>query len=357
MHGRRPTRLRSRTAVLALTTVLLASGGLAAAGPAGAQDSSPTGPPGRPTGQVSAAHHWDWPEPDDDWGGWGDDGDGGADGGDAGPDGGDGDAGPDGDGDGAPPDDGDGDGDGEVPTPTVPTTPRLALTRQVTANVAFDLSAGRQRADVLTAVRGADVVGWQEITTRAQVGAITDLRGWSTYWPGGWRRDGKVSLESVNANPISWRTGTWRRVSAGHRLASLAIPGVCRDRHLSWVVLQHRRSGVRVLRWNIHFVPAAWVDRAVSFKAMRQAAWTRQAQVVASLLAAHSRAGHAAVIGGGDVNRRAAFLGDRVVYDTGHDHIDYLTHVPSARVYAYGPVRAEMNSDHDKLSVTYAIHR
>ncbi|NYG55669.1 hypothetical protein [Nocardioides perillae] len=353
----------ARVGGTALACAVLVTGTLATAGSAAATGTletgtsetgtSETGTPGPATTEAvpsapgdpaTAPHHWHWPDPDDwdDWDGWDGDGNGNDDGGNDGGNGGG--------------NDGGGNGGGGAGTP-LPTTPRLALTRQVSANVAFDLSAARQREDVRTAVRGADVVGWQEISTRAQVGAINGQRGWSTYWPGGRRRDGRIALSPMNSNPISWRRDTWTLVSANRRLASLAIPGVCRDRHLSWVVLQHRRSGVRVLRWNIHFVPAAWVDRRVSFKALRQAAWNRQARVLAALVAAGTRDGHAAVIGGGDVNRRAAFLGDRVVYDSGHDHIDYLVHAPSPRVAALPAARAPMNSDHDKLTVTYSIHR
>ncbi len=231
------------------------------------------------------------------------------------------------------------------------------FTRQVTMNVAFDMRAARQRRDIRRAARNADVIGWQEITRWSQTRAIGRLKGWGTYWPGGFRRDGRVWRGSINASPISWRWSVWKLIHSGTRLASREVPGVCRDRYLTFVVLQHRGSGKKILRWNIHFVPDAMNSKHARLKSRRRAAWRRQQRTVTRLLDRVAKWHYAAVIGGGDINWRSRFAGNRVSYDTNHKRIDYLTHVPGKRVRAWRPKFTEMNSDHDKVRVAYSLYR
>lgn len=237
------------------------------------------------------------------------------------------------------------------------TRTRVGFTRQVTMNVAYAMTRARQRRDIRRTAQKADVIGWQEINRRAQTRAIGNLEGWDTYWPGGLRSDGQVGGYAVNSAPISWRRSRWDFVRGGARLASDEIPGICRDRYLTFVVLLHRESGETILRWNVHFVPNALNKKKVRRKQQRKVAWYQAARTVKDFLDEHGDRGFAAVIGGGDINGRKAFVGDRVSYDTDHRGVDYLTHIPSYRVRAWRPRFIQMNSDHEKVRVAYTLFR
>ncbi len=234
---------------------------------------------------------------------------------------------------------------------------RVGFTRQVTMNVAYAMTRARQRRDIRRTTHKADVIGWQEINRRAQTRAIAHLEGWETYWPGGLRSDGQVRGYAVNSVPISWRRSRWAFDRGGARLASDEIPGVCRDRYLTFVVLRHRRSGETILRWNVHFVPNALNKKKVRRKHQRKVAWYQAARTVKDFLDEHGDRRFAAVIGGGDINGRKAFVGDRVSYDTDHRGVDYLTHIPSYLVRAWRPRFIQMNSDHDQVRVAYTLFR
>lgn len=234
---------------------------------------------------------------------------------------------------------------------------RIGFTRQVTMNVAFGMRPRRHRHDVRRATREADVIGWQEINRESQTRAIDQLGGWGTYWAGGRRPDGGVWRYPTNTSPISWRRSMWSFVRGETRLASREIRNVVRARYLTFVVLQHKASGERIIRWNIHFVPNAMNSARVRKKGARRAAWHRQARTVKAFLDQYRGRGHAAIIGGGDINWRTKFAGNRVSYDTHHKRIDYLTHVWSPRVKAAEPRFYAMNSDHDKVRVGYTLYR
>lgn len=233
----------------------------------------------------------------------------------------------------------------------------VAWTRQVTMNVRFGLRPRRQRQDIRRATRRADVVGWQEINRVAQTRAIQRLRGWSTYWPSGLRPDGDVWRTAENTNPISWRRRVWRLDRGGTWLTSREIAGVVRARHLTFVVLRHRTSGREIVRWNVHFVPNAMNDAPASRKARRRTEWRRAARRTALFVDRASGWGHDAVLGGGDINWRARFIGNRASYDTSHRRIDYLTHVRSRRVEAGAPRFFSAHSDHDRVRVGYVLSR
>lgn len=229
------------------------------------------------------------------------------------------------------------------------------VTRNVTMNVAFGMGPRRQRRDILRSTHDADVIGWQEINRDAQLAAIDNLEGWETRWFGGRRPDGSVWRHPRNTNPISWRTDTWTFERRMQWLASREIRNVVRDRYLTAVVLRHNETGERVLRWNIHFVPNAMNSSRVRKKAARRKAWRQQARTVQRFVDKYRDAGYAAIIGGGDINWRASFAGQRLSYDTDHQRIDYLTHAWSPRVSASEPGFTPMNSDHDKVRVDYTI--
>lgn len=234
---------------------------------------------------------------------------------------------------------------------------RFVHTRQVTMNVRFGMRPRRQRQDIRRATDRADVIGWQEINRVAQTRAIQGLRGWSTYWPGGTRPDGDAWRNAENTNPISWRRRAWRLDRGSTWLASREIEDVTRERYLTFVVLEHRRSGEKIVRWNVHFVPNAWNSTRVRHKAARRTEWRRAARRTRVFVDRATGWGHAAVLGGGDINWRSRFVGDRVAYDTDHQRIDYLTHVPGALVVAGEPEFREANSDHDRVRVGYSLYR
>lgn len=247
------------------------------------------------------------------------------------------------------------------PTPTAtPTSGATGGTWQATANIAFDMRAENQRADIAKVGNNADVIGWQEITTANQQQAILKLKekGFRTYFPGGRRPDGTLTLAPANSNPISWKRWKWELIDKGTVLTSREIKNVCRDRYASWVILKNKRTGVKISRWNLHFVPGAW-NPGTRFQRSQQTelqtAWLAQQAKVTKLIG-ELQLRSASVIGGGDINNRGEFLGALFAYDLGTNQIDMLTHTLSRRVTPVKTKWLELNSDHDAGLVKYSLN-
>lgn len=238
---------------------------------------------------------------------------------------------------------------------------RLATTTaQVTMNNSFPMKAKLQREDIATVTAMADVVGWQEIANPAQQDAIRDQQGWATYWPDGFR-DGSPSRRSANQSPISYRTDKWQRIAKGTRQTSNPVKDVAGDRWISWVVLRDRQTGIKVARWNLHFVPGAWTSKGSAAQKRNRDTlkkeWRNQRRVTLEVIGDLATRAHA-VIGGGDVNRiRFPFLGDAVVYDATPMSLDHLVHVANRRTTTTGMTRHDVNSDHPAVRVTYDLNR
>lgn len=166
------------------------------------------------------------------------------------------------------------------------------------------------------------IIGTQEYCDGIAPTVVSALgTGWARYTPG--RNSTRVDT------PLFWQRSQWRLVSKGHILVS----SLERHRTATWVVLQSRASGHRLIRVNTHWVPSAWqqngatdicsdecqhaamLDRRADWRLDRQ----RTRDLVARLQRNHPNAG---VVITGDLNQGdhshplGGLIGDyRVIYD------------------------------------------
>lgn len=207
--------------------------------------------------------------------------------------------------------------------------------------------------DVRKAARGADLIGWNEISVPSYRKAIRALGPrWAHYMPGG-----------GNQTPISWKKSEWKLLASGRKPTHPGMPGVSPSRNITWVKLKHRQTGETVVRMNTHLVAGAWSAKPQSHRAWRQEMWKRHIAKLKELVKHFSDRG-ATVVVGGDFNRNHyPVLGDRVVYGNGlkagtHGGatLDYIMHVPGASIRKVkGGVRRGFASDHDAPVVRYQL--
>jgi hypothetical protein len=117
--------------------------------------------------------------------------------------------------------------------------------------------------DVELAASQAGIIGWQEIGPDRYQQAVDSLGPkWTTYWggPEGDRvDDGKVpDNPSGYDTPISWRSKRWNFVNGGRVLLNDGVAKICPNRWATWVVLENKRTGLRAIFINVHFVAGAW---------------------------------------------------------------------------------------------------
>jgi hypothetical protein len=189
-------------------------------------------------------------------------------------------------------------------------------------NVRVHMPIGHAVHDIrLTATR-SDIVLWQEIKQRSYKRAVRNLpSGWNHAWT------------RATADPISWRSGLFRRISQGKAILYRRTHGFAVNRNVTWVVLQVRATGRRFVVHNAHYVAHAWSNRPKwrHQKQMRQRMWLIGNAIHRDLIRRWVSA-DLAIAGGGDYNRRAylpftrELAGRRMLYPTGHRHIEW-THL------------------------------
>lgn len=107
-----------------------------------------------------------------------------------------------------------------------------------TANVRKELK-GAQVTHAVRAALPADLIGFQEVETKAHVNAVAHIqKGYATVWPGGTRK-----LNARNATPITYKTSEWRLKQHG---CLLAVPGVAKispSRYTVWALFAPHHPG------------------------------------------------------------------------------------------------------------------
>lgn len=124
--------------------------------------------------------------------------------------------------------------------------------------------------DVRLTAGQSGIIGWQEIGPARYKEAILALGPkWETFWGGPHSEE----RETVR-NPISYRVKHWRRVDGGRWKHHDGVARMTPDSWLTWVVLEHKRTGAHVLATNKHYVAGAWNNIPKADKRQRQNMWT-----------------------------------------------------------------------------------
>lgn len=222
----------------------------------------------------------------------------------------------------------------------------------VTLNVHHQHTAAQRAHDVRIAAGMGGVVGWQEAQDHATVKrALGDA--WATYAPSG-------------DTPVSWRTDVWRLRDTGNVHASDGLERVSPERWVTWALLEHRASGVKLALVNNHMIAHGWCRHFPNLKDEIRARWAHHVRVLGHVVADLDRRADVVVVVG-DMNRdRYPILGDRVRYDLPwrvvtngrRQHYDQIDHVPARRVRAVGwDVNHFTVSHHAAARVTYEVRR
>jgi hypothetical protein len=123
-----------------------------------------------------------------------------------------------------------------------------ATYRSVTSNIYTSDPASQQEGTIREAWSHADVLkineGWDASTSTG----LRSLKGATYYRPG----------NSVGrANPIAWRDSVFKLLSSGSKTCFEASHG-SPDRGVVWVLLEHRKTGQKVLEFNHHQIHQAF---------------------------------------------------------------------------------------------------
>lgn len=176
--------------------------------------------------------------------------------------------------------------------------------------------------DVKLTASQAGIVCWQEIFPERYIRAIKNQLSdrWEHHFAGG-------------GCPISWRKATWTKIRGDATKLHDAEGGISRERLLTWVLLEHKRTGARVIVHNWHYVAAAWNPKIEPNERRRDELWAQDNQRHRSFVETWVKRG-VPIIGGGDSNRRhdhpqGPLLGNRignrrVRYPIGPKSIDHI---------------------------------
>lgn len=182
---------------------------------------------------------------------------------------------------------------------------RTGWFRLVTQNVqALPLMPQREVVeDVQLTARQAGIVGWQEIGPDRYEQAIKDLPDdWSTFF-------GKEPNGDV---PISFRNAFWKRIDSGVELLHEPKAKVQPWRKITWIILEHRNLGVRIVVTNRHYVAGKDNKKhSLASRIMRKAIWLLGRRRDRRLLAKFVDQGYP-VIAFGDFNDRSKSLGTKI---------------------------------------------
>ncbi|MBM9458678.1 endonuclease/exonuclease/phosphatase family protein [Nocardioides sp. zg-536] len=196
----------------------------------------------------------------------------------------------------------------------------------------------------------ADVIGWQELDSRAAQQRLRVLMGYRSYIPMG--GGGAVS--------ISWKASRFELVAQGSVLTHKGRRGVSPNRYVNHVILQERVTGKRVAFVNTHFINGAWDAGRFPNQSWRQKKWRHHYRILKDQVAALQRldGGRMPVFVGGDMNRR-----HRVRLGTdmppglrrGEISVDQLQHTTDRVQLLAHRVGATEGSDHAQQVATYRV--
>ncbi len=142
----------------------------------------------------------------------------------------------------------------------------------------------------------ADVIGWQEVDTAAGHRKLDALSGYATYRP----RQAEGAAAAANAVPISWKRSVFDKTGSGFVRTHAGEAGVTPARFVTWVVLKHRESGLKLGFVNTHYISGAW-----SGKPERQERWLQHNREVTKVVADLKARGITTALVG-DFNRHLA---------------------------------------------------
>lgn len=136
--------------------------------------------------------------------------------------------------------------------------------------------------DVAIAARQAHVVAWQEIGPARYKRAVAalDPTVWDTMWAGNFQ-------ERWFDSPISYRSALFERHDGGsfQLHGPLGSGGV--RRQFTWLVLDHKNTGARLLVTDKHYVAGAWNDSPKPDKDQRKGWWRDDRDTELKWLAAY----------------------------------------------------------------------
>lgn len=208
--------------------------------------------------------------------------------------------------------------------------------------------------DVRRAAQSGDLIGWNEIAPDSYYAGIRALgKDWAHYMP---RTD-------VVQTPISWRKSVFKKLGGGVVRTHRGLPGVSPNRYVTWVKLQHRKTGETIVRMNTHTVAGAFSPKEQSHREWRREAWHTHMTRLKDLVKHFTDKGEVVIIGG-DFNRNHhRVMGNSVAYDNslregthGHATLDYMMHARDKSIQTVdGRVKRGFHSDHDAVVVRYRL--
>lgn len=125
------------------------------------------------------------------------------------------------------------------------------------------------RHDIELTAGQADIVGWQEIGPDYYKKILESLprEQWETFWGKGHAHDRQFD------SPISWRRDLWKKIDGGAWELHPPHAKISVRRFYTWIVLEHRGTGARMLVTNKHYIAGAWNDEEKPFKELRPQMW------------------------------------------------------------------------------------
>lgn len=209
--------------------------------------------------------------------------------------------------------------------------------------------------DVKKAAKAGGLIGWNEIGPKRYADAIRALgKDWGHYFP----KHGQYQIP----NPISWKKTVWEKKDEGFLKTHGGLAKVSPSRYITWVELEHKKTGQRVVRLNTHLVSGAWSGQKPTTE-WRRAQWNTHMAKLKDLVEKFEKQGKVVIVGG-DFNRDShKVLGKDVRYASGLDApthgkrtLDYVMHTPHDDLRRVGS-RAEKGyrSDHNAVIVRYAL--
>jgi hypothetical protein len=148
--------------------------------------------------------------------------------------------------------------------------------------------------DVKLTAKEAGIICWQEIGPDRYEKAVEGL---GTRWSHFFGTVGDID------NPISWRDRQWNLVKSGQVKLHDGKAKLSKTKWLSWVKLEHKKTGARIIVHNWHYINGAFNNEVNPQEALRLPTWKQDNAVHRELVRGWIDQG-LPIIGGGDANRR-----------------------------------------------------
>lgn len=176
-----------------------------------------------------------------------------------------------------------------------------------TYNIRAGVSTGTFEAAVRAVRTRADLVGLQEVNSKAKEDVLKRMSGWAYYRPARYRGE---------QNPVIWKTSQFTRISARSARTAPSCyignerrgPNRIKPHYATIVRLRHRATGERIVIVNAHLVPGAVKGgRPAKGKKRSFRCYARELRNLRAV--AHSERRNGTVFAMGDFN--AGFVPDR----------------------------------------------